>query len=500
MEFIRTSASRFGNSKNSCRAAGVPVVCTVEPRFDCFLPRTQFGEGEIVRCLYCKAFISLFCEVISNEFKWRCALCLRFNSISPGYSRLLNSQRNELEHSNYEIYADENYIKKTPASPNFLFLVDVSDGFESLNRDTLEIISQGILNVIENSSFCERTQVCFLLFDENLHFVDLKQGGRIISVPAGEVWIPLTGLLANLQECLKNVLIVLEALPKFRGSQSCSLRPALEAASELLLESGGKVFIFLFNHYLEAGHPRELSLQPTSDYFHSLSEVYLKLNISLDIFTSSLAYSGLVNLSNLSSKTGGEVYFYKELITSQLLSDISQSISKPRVFEVLAKLRTSTDWRVSSIFGNFSLKNDVLVIPDLTDQSFTYELSIVNEIASSQFIFLQFSMIFTSFDGIRLIRVLNLKLPLTNSHQIILESLNQDVLINFFLKQGASLMYKRDSLIAGQKYLKIRHSEIKKAFSLISGESSKSFQDFSRKMAGLKRHELFKNTIFPCNV
>lgn len=501
MEFISTSSSYFANSKTAARLSATPVICTAVPKLASPLPRVQFPPDDIVRCGFCKAFINLYCEVESSEFRWRCNLCCRLNQIPASYYKYLRTTRDELSALNYEIYADDNYIKRPPMSPCFLFLIDVSS---IKAAEVLEIITKSLREALSANEFNERTLVAFVLFDENVHLVCFKGGFKIVTVCVADegVWlpVPVDDVVVNLRENLEGINDVLDAVCRFRGGNSVNLRSALDIVELLLTESGGKVFLFLFEYYLDSGHARELSLKPNIDYFESGAAKFLRINVSCDLFVSAIGYCGLVNLAQLSVKTGGEVYYYKEIISNQMTIDIIHAVTKPRGWEGILKLRVNQDWRISSIFGHFTIKNDVLLVPELSDQSYTFELYLINELTSSQFLYLQLSTLYTNEEGIRLIRVLNKKIPLTDSASLILQCINQDCLLNFYLKQSVTVMYKRDLIQAGKRYLKVRHEEIQAAVEHSIGNWPANLKYFSQDINNLLYHPLFFNDSLPCNL
>ena len=501
MEFISTSSLYFASSKTAARLSATPVICTAAPKLASPLPRVQFPTDDIVRCVFCKAFINLYCEIESSEFRWRCNLCSRLNQIPASYYKYLRASRDELTAPNYEIYADENYIKRPPMSPCLLFLIYVSSVKAA---EVLEIITKSLAEALIMNEFNERTLVAFVLFDENVHLVCFKGGLKIVTVGAGEdgVWLPvrIDDVVVNLRENLDRINDALDAVNRFRGANSPNLGAALEIVELLLAETGGKVFAFLFEYYLDSGHARELSLKPNIVSFENTAAKFVRINVSCDLLVSAIGYCGLVNLAQLSVKTGGDIYYYKETIASQLSTDIIYAVTKPRAWEGMIKLRVSPDWRISSIFGHFTIKNDILLVPEISDQSYTYELSLVNELTSSHYFYAQLSILYTNEEGIRLIRVLNKKITLTDSASLILQCINQECLLNFYIKQAVTVMYKRDLMQAGKRYLKVRYEEIQAAVQHSIGNWPENLSDFSENINSLLNHPLFLNDSLPCKL
>lgn len=501
MSFIETSAGYFGSSKTTNKLSSIPIICTISPSLSSPLPQIQFAQNEIIRCLYCKSFISLFSSVSQDTFSWRCSICAHENKLPFHYfSTPLNKP--ELLHPNYEIFADDSYIIRPPMHPSYIFLIEISQS--SCSKGFNSAVCNSISSVISSFSHYERTTVSILLYDNNLHFVKLKEKLEIVTVPGQDPWIPLPSddIVVNFQECQENVLNALDEIQKIVGGNCGCIRPALETAVDVLGVNGGKVLLFSFNWYLEGGHGKSLSLNPNAEFFDDLAEKMVKNQVTCDVFVWGVAYVGLVNLLPLCTKTGGTAFYYKDEsgVGEQLVRDVGKTIPQPLGWESLLKLRVSRDFRVSAIFGHFTYKNDVMVIPALSDQCFSFELVPVNEITSCTFLCVQFSILYTNHDGVRLIRVFNHRVHLTNSVSAIIQSVNQDCLLNFFIKQAVSIMVKRDILIAGQKYLKFRYTELKSACEDNLGAWPPNLKTFEEKMQNLMHHKLFINSTLPCKL
>lgn len=501
MSFIETSAEYFGSSKTTNKLSSIPIICTISPSLSTPLPQIQFAQNEIIRCLYCKSFISLFSSISQDTYSWRCSICTHENKLPFHYFSTPSSNRAELIHCNYEIFADDSYLIRPPMYPSYIFLIDISHS--SSSKGFTSIVCDSISSALSNFKYNERTNVSFLLFDNDLHFVKLTGKVEIVTVPSQEPWIPLPNeeIVANFEEYEENVFNAVGEIRKIVGGNCGCIRPALDIAVEVLGVNGGKVCLFSFNWYLEGGHGKSLSLSQNTEFFDSLAEKMLKNNVACDVFVCGVAYVGLVNLLPLCTKTGGSAFYYKEsdlYAADQLYWDIAKTLPQPLGWETLLKLRTSRDFRVATIFGHFTYKNDVMVIPALNNQSFTFELVPVHEITSCTFLYLQFSILYTNNEGIRLIRVFNHRVHLTNSVAGILQVINLDCLLNFYIKQAVSIMIKRDMLIAGQKYLKFRYTELKSACEENLGTWPSNLQTFEKKMQNLMHHKLFINTTLPC--
>ena len=93
------------------------------------------------------------------------------------------------------------------------------------------------------------------------------------------------------------------------------------------------------------------------------------------------------------------------------------------------------------------MKKDLLLIPNLGNSSFFYELMPKFLQNTEKYVTIQASLLYTSFDGIRVIRILNHQVLADDNLKMLLESINLDVLINLLMKQSLALILKNNVLL-----------------------------------------------------
>ena len=139
-----------------------------------------------------------------------------------------------------------------------------------------------------------------------------------------------------------------------------------------------------------------------------------------------------------------------------------------------------------------------MIVPDLNNLAYTFELLPKFEIVSNSFLFIQVSMLYTTSSGKRIIRILNNRTQLTENLKELMESINCDVLFNFYIKQAIFVIIKRNLLLAGQKYFEFRCIELFK----ICMESFKilpeNLSSLIIKTLGLMKHPLFVHNNLHC--
>ena len=144
------------------------------------------------------------------------------------------------------------------------------------------------------------------------------------------------------------------------------------------------------------------------------------------------------------------------------------------------------------------MKKDLLLIPNLGNSSFFYELMPKFLQNTEKYVTIQASLLYTSFDGIRVIRILNHQVLADDNLKMLLESINLDVLINLLMKQSLALILKNNVLLSGQKFLEAKTIEIMKNCLIVFNEFPQNLSEFVLKILGLMKHPLFVNKNLPC--
>ena len=177
------------------------------------------------------------------------------------------------------------------------------------------------------------------------------------------------------------------------------------------------------------------------DYFIMLGKSLTKYQITCDIFKIQIN-SELQNnqiLINICNYSNGNLFFYKNfnifIHYKNLFNTIIKSLSNQRAYEIIMQYNTSS---------NITIKQNLSIIPVQVNNSFLFPSIDINQTFSffleyKQFkskenqeiinstktegdvynseekelneIFIQFSIIYTSLDGIRIIRIINKKIP-----------------------------------------------------------------------------------------
>ena len=148
--------------------------------------------------------------------------------------------------------------------------------------------------------------------------------------------------------------------------------------------------------------------------------------------------------------------------------------------------------------GHFSLKKDFLKIPCLGKSSFSFELLPKYAENTDSYINFQASLLYTSSDGIRLIRIMNYQVPVEERIKKVLKSVQCDVLINIIMKQAVRLILKKSIILSGQRYLESISIDITSSCLIVFNKLPKNLEDFLLKILGLMKHAIFVHNTLPC--
>ena len=103
-------------------------------------------------------------------------------------------ERAELHSGSVDFIATDEYMSRPPMPPTFVFMFDVSQ--PAVESGYLRMAAETIKGIIEEDALPggERTRVCFLAFDKQLHFFNLRSTNKqpqILSVAdTSDIFLP----------------------------------------------------------------------------------------------------------------------------------------------------------------------------------------------------------------------------------------------------------------------------------------------------------------------
>eukprot|EP00349_Pseudokeronopsis_sp_Brazil_P002794 CAMPEP_0202963266 /NCGR_PEP_ID=MMETSP1396-20130829/7245_1 /ASSEMBLY_ACC=CAM_ASM_000872 /TAXON_ID= /ORGANISM="Pseudokeronopsis sp., Strain Brazil" /LENGTH=361 /DNA_ID=CAMNT_0049684321 /DNA_START=1043 /DNA_END=2128 /DNA_ORIENTATION=+ len=321
----------------------------------------------------------------------------------------------------------------------------------------------------------ERTSLCLLTFDVNIHFYNLPAD------PNGEptvLWVgdvdnpfvpfPKEKLMLNVVRDREKIDIFLDKLANFHHLENKKhmaattvTGAALGAAINMLQLEGGRILVFSSTICsLGSGQVKvrddpklynsssELKiLQPESQFYTHLAEELVKRRICVDLFftlSPKHASIDLASFAPLPAITGGDLYYYNEFdITKhaeKLHYEIFRVLSRSSGTEVVLKARTSQGLSVVEYFGSFLQKEvvDFELSSIDADKTVSFVLRNDEKLKEGQNTYIQFAMLYTTAFGEKRIRIFNQMVPVCKNLNGYFKSGDVEAVAEFIVKREVS--------------------------------------------------------------
>ena len=460
-DYIRQTSEYITSNQYEIKTSGIPFGIHITPfpynekSKNNLIKQYSFGHGngKISRCMKCKAFINSYCLI---EFSgWRCNIC---NTLNPKDDNVQNTIEKIISGNNiFEIFANSDYIENSPMSSNYVFIIDVT--FKNIKLGLIKIFVDSLKFIFENNVFQneDRTYISFITFDyDGVYFFKINQNGniQIYNINGDEAFIP---------DCDKNLLISFDDnkdnLINFINSfetlydisklneendkeinknnfESDCLLFAIECGKVLLENKGGKIIVI--NSTID-WTKRVSNIKQSNNFYDSidkekkienLGKVLTKYKITCDIFQIQNQKENLnvLDLSDICSYSNGYFYLFKnfnmKIHEKNIFNTLIKCIQKQKAFEVLLQIYFPLNIELSQCLSKMPLQvnNDFLLSNIDIEQTFSFIFDYKSKDNSKEkvsggalknqtIIFFQFSIIYTNIEGMRLIRVFNLKVP-----------------------------------------------------------------------------------------
>ncbi|KAF8395779.1 hypothetical protein HHK36_019730 [Tetracentron sinense] len=464
--YLRLTTSAIPNSQSLLSRWHLPLGAVVHPLAEAphgeEVPVVNFGPVGIIRCRRCRAYVNPYVTFTDGGRKWRCNICALLNDVSGEYFSHLDvtgrridlDQRPELTKGSVEFVAPTENMVRPPMPPLYFFLIDVS--LSAVRSGMLEIVAQTIKSCLDDLPGFPRTQIGFLTFDSTLHFYNMKASDsfdyllygkiaylfftiRISSLTQPQmmvvsdldnIFVPLPDdLLVNLSESRSVVDVFLDSLPSMfhdNGNVESAFGPALKAASMIMRQLGGKLLIFqstlpslgvgrlkLRGDDLRIyGTDKEYALRiPEDPFYKQMAADLTKFQIGVNVYAFSDKYTDIASLGTLAKYTGGQVCYYPSFQSAnhneKLRYELARDLTRETAWEAVMRIRCGKGVRFTTYHGHFMLRSaDLLALPAVDcDKAFAVQLSLEDTLLTTQTVYFQVALLYTSSSGERRIRV-----------------------------------------------------------------------------------------------
>ncbi|CAI9781212.1 unnamed protein product [Fraxinus pennsylvanica] len=448
--YLRLTTSGIPNSQSLASRWHVPLGAVVCPLAEApdgeEVPIVNFATTGIIRCRRCRTYVNPYVTFADHGRKWRCNICSFLNDVPGDYFAHLDAsgrrvdldQRPELTKGSVEFIAPAEYMVRPPMPPSYIFLIDAS--ISAVKSGMLEVVAQTIKSCLDNLPGYPRTQIGFITFDSTIHFYNMKsslmQPQMMVVSDLDDIFIPLPDdLLVNLSESRNVVDAFLDSLPSmFKGSMNVesAFGPALKAAFMVMSQLGGKLLIFQNTlPSLGAGRLRlrgddirvygtdkEHALRlPEDPFYKQMAADFTKYQIAVNLYAFSDKYTDVASLGTLAKYTGGQVYYYPSFQSTihgeKLRHELTRDLTRETAWEAVMRIRCGKGVRFTSYHGNFMLRStDLIALPAVDcDKAYAAQLSLEETLLTTQSVYFQVALLYTSSSGERRIRVHTAEAP-----------------------------------------------------------------------------------------
>ncbi|KAJ6854131.1 protein transport protein Sec24-like [Iris pallida] len=245
-----------------------------------------------------------------------------------------------------------------------------------------------------------------------------------------DIFLPLPDdLLVNLSDSRNVVDAFLDSLPTMfqeNTNVESAFGPAIKAAFMVMSQLGGKLLVFqstlpslgvgrlrLRGDDLRVyGTDKEHALRiPEDPFYKQMAAEFTKNQIAVDIYAFSNKYTDIASLGSLAKYTGGQVYHYPSFQApahqEKLIHDLSRDLTRKTAWEAVMRIRCGKGVRFTTYHGHFMLRStDLLALPAVDcDKAFAMQLSLEDTLMTTQTVYFQVALLYTSSSGERRIRV-----------------------------------------------------------------------------------------------
>lgn len=433
----RASINTIPKEQSKLRSSAIPFFFSVDfQREDVQVPLVQ---ESLARCEKCKAYLSPFVEIINPGYKWKCNLCETVNEVSTAFimkerrvcdnpsDPIANSmfnktyfERGDLTNEIYEIEAPDSFNVATPEPPTICFLIDVSQEAKYLN------ILSSVLNcaseVLKSTELDPRTRISLMFFNESVYVLNKNQTLTVIN---GEVPLILSEkiLFSVLKEDENSFFNIdfsrIERYFEDKKSSNMDYLFALSVCSQL---RSATLFSFVSTtpNFGAGKVDQSTSLICKNTKYKDVADSLVRKNICCNLFVMARSTVELSTIKMPSQFTGGQIIHYSNYdgsdatSTSKFYCDLNDYLNRESNFGAVCRIRSNEGVVLKGQFGNFYPKgSDLLSFSNYNPiHSINFTIQLYSDVKSA--LYLQIAMARVVKSGKKLIRVMNICIPVSN--------------------------------------------------------------------------------------
>ena len=464
---VRMSLNTIPTTQSLLQSSGLPLTCLFQglqelPENDSQITKIDYN---VYRCINCFGYINGHFTFISGSAKFVCNLCESIQLIPKEY---VGNQDfyTELNSGTYEFRAGEQYLNGKGNKPVFLIAIENSK----------EAVELGVFHQVLTSLDClidyvkSECSIGILTYDSmgiSLYKPGAKAGGivevrfqNLEEVDNSEYWESCVMSIESQKDKLKD--IIAKVLENFAYGPGCvSIGHVVSFAEQLLKGNGGRLIIFnsSFGNYGILRLVQAIGVKPIHDIpdkiysedpkYAALANICAENDLTVDIFACTNTVLNLPSLSVLCTRTGGDLYYFPQYISSKdgerLHYYLSHILTRLQVTQVSLRVRCTFGLSVEGYIGKLQRKGPVeLRIPTFdTAKSILINLKYDTALVEEKDYYIQIAMLYTNIRSERIIRVFNTKVYTTQNFSNIFQNADIDVIVNSYMKIASNAILSK---------------------------------------------------------
>ena len=478
------------------------------------------GNGKIPRCTKCQSFINLFSRLENSSWKCNiCSYSNQINNIDTETIRkIIDNNKEVYEIFANSDYIENSPMSSNYVFILDVTNKSIANGSIKIFIETLRYIINNKYFINEERTFLSfitfnHNGVCFYKMNKKLNSM------QILEVSGEEAFVPdnkknLIFPVDDNLDCINSILDSLDNLYNINNIQekenkeSDQLIFAIECAKTLLQQKGGKIIVInsstgwknkmdLLNKEIQKSKNNLINFTSNNkkeddddNIFIMVGKSLTKYQITCDIFEihSKNEIHNVKDLINICNYSNGNFLFYKNFNNNMhynnLFNRLIKSVTNQRAYETIIQYYTSP---LVIINQNLSIipvqKNNIFLLPCIdVNQTYSFilhykeykseenqELINTTSVVGNKFnlnnqeeeklkeIYIQFSIIYTSLEGVRIIRVINKKINICKDKLEYFRNIDIESVCAIFTKFLVKLLTKSSNIFNAMAEYKYKY-------------------------------------------
>lgn len=478
------------------------------------------GNGKIPRCTKCQSFINLFSRLENNSWKCNiCSYSNQINNIdTETIKKIIDNNKEVYEIFANSDYIENSPMSSNYVFILDVTNKSIANGSIKIFIETIRYIVSNKYFINEERTFLSfitfnNNGVCFYKMNKKLNSM------QILEVSGEEAFIPdnkknLIFPVDDNLDCINSILDSLDNLYNINNIQekenkeSDQLIFAIECAKTLLQKKGGKIIVInsstewknkmdLLNKEIQKSKNNLINFTSNNkkeddddNIFIMVGKSLTKYQITCDIFEihSKNEIHNVKDLINICNYSNGNFLFYKNFNNNMhynnLFNSLIKSVTNQRAYETIIQYYTSPPVTINQNLSIIPVqKNNIFLLPCIdVNQTYSFilhykefkseenqELINTTSAVGNKFnlnnqeeeklkeIYIQFSIIYTSLEGVRIIRVINKKINICKDKLEYFRNIDIESVCATFTKFLVKLLTKSSNIFNAMAEYKYKY-------------------------------------------